>query len=90
MLDRETSEQWMLAQAGEVYAYVYILDIALSVNCSTEANSDGHETWQTSPWRMALTVGNRGTVRSRADSRTRDHMACAQARTIRVRAAALP
>jgi hypothetical protein len=35
-------------------------------------------------------VGNRATVRSRADSRTRDHMACAQARTIHVRAAALP
>jgi len=35
-------------------------------------------------------VGNRATVRNRADSRTRDHMACAQARTIRVRAAALP
>jgi len=35
-------------------------------------------------------VGNRATVRSRADSQRRDHMACAQARTIRVRAAALP
>jgi hypothetical protein len=35
-------------------------------------------------------VGKRATARSRAYSRTRDHMACAQARTIRVRAAALP
>ena len=35
-------------------------------------------------------VGNRATVRGRAGSQPRDHMACAQARTIRVRAAALP
>jgi hypothetical protein len=32
----------------------------------------------------------RATVRGRADSRARDHMACAQARTIHVRASALP
>jgi hypothetical protein len=37
-----------------------------------------------------IRVRNRATVRSRADSRSRDHMACAQARTISVRAAALP
>jgi hypothetical protein len=42
------------------------------------------------PYVQKVGVGNRATVRSRADSRSRDHVACAQARTIRVRAAALP